>query len=117
MHSTCNLGPWGNDPLSTVAEAIGSVFGWMLVIAATSLVGMWLGVATSTGQFLGIGETLFAWLFCTIFFFVHPWFCLTLGISLVAWYLPNRIDDGRLRLAAAVVNLLTWWVVVVVVAR
>jgi len=97
--------PLCHYPLSTFCDAAESTVGWLLVIFATSFLGLWLGMWIGLGELPGFewiawGPLLLLWVFV--------WFPYLPFMTLLLWYLPHRYESLRLRLGAAVVNCLAW---------
>ena len=110
--------PVCHDPLSTFWDAAKSAVGWLLVMLATSLLGLWLGLWVGFGGLPSID-----WITCGAIILVFaPFLCphllILYGVTLLLWYLPHRFESFEstgLQLGAAVVNLLAWlgcWAIV-----
>jgi hypothetical protein len=74
------------------------------------LFGLWFGTSLGTWEFAGPQEA-FALLLFVPFWFALPTVLIAAGVTLVAWYLPIRMEwPYRSRIAAASVNLVAWLV-------
>jgi hypothetical protein len=105
-----------DNPLSIFWSALCTVVGWALVTLGTSFLGVWVGLSIEAGAVVPPDLAFFALVLAAWACLVRPQILLSLAVSLVAFYLPLRIDSTRLRVGAAVVNFLAWlgmsiWVV------
>jgi len=95
-------------PLSTFCDAAQSTVGWLLVMLGTSLLGLWLGAWLGLGELPGFDCILWGPVVLMLAVVVSPELLILYAFTVLLWYVPHRFESARLRVGAAVVNLLVW---------
>jgi len=103
---------WIDHPLSTIRDAVATVLGWTLVILLTVLLGFFVGYWFGHGEIKPLNTTFVAMTWLPVVWLGRPVVLIAWAVAALAWYLPIRYELGTLRLAAALVNLLTWIAVI-----
>jgi len=98
-------------PRSPVAEALRDLVMWALVLFAAVLGGVWLGMSLGAGRPAPPEMVLTALSLVPLSVFVFPQVLIAVAVTLVAWYLPLRIDLPRLRVVAASVTFAAWVII------
>ena len=102
----------GGDPLpaprSPAGEALRDLGIWALVLFATVLGGLWLGMSLGVGRPAPPEMVLTVLSLVPLSWFVFPQVLIAVAVTLVAWYLPLRIDLPRLRIVSASVTFVAW---------
>jgi len=102
-------------PLSAIREAVSTVVGWTIVIAATIVAGFFIGYWIGHGEIKALSTTFMAMLWIPVVWLGRPVVIIAYGVAALAWYLPIRCCESTwLRWAAALVNLLTWIVIIAI---
>jgi hypothetical protein len=96
------------DPLSLFCAALRSVVGWAVVIFATTLSGLWLGMSIGHRELVSPGLVFLALLISPLSWLLFPQLLIAFAITLIAWYLPRRFESTRLRVVAATANFVAW---------
>jgi hypothetical protein len=93
---------------AAVRDAIRTVVGWTAVIVATTVLGLWIGMSISDGEFATLSDLQLAILLLPFAWLVSLKFAFAIAVTAVALYLPLKIDSRRLMIAAGSVNFATW---------
>jgi len=99
------------NPVATMLSAIWDTVKWWLVILGTWSAGLFAGVSIGCGGLpplhwiiYGPAVSLVAWL-------VYPTVLAGLATSVMAWYLPMRIESRRLAIGAVIANFTVWMLI------
>ena len=97
-----------NDPLSEFGEALRTTVGWVALIAGTMVAGTWLGMWIAAGKSPGPVEVLSAFGLSFVAWLVIPPVAVALLATLLAIYVPLKVESVWLYVTAPIVNLLVW---------
>jgi hypothetical protein len=97
-----------DNPLSILWSALCTVVGWVAVILVTALFGMWLGMCIAGRALMPPEAPFVALMMYTLGWLIFPQIGIGFVVSLVAFYLPLRIDSTRLRVGAILTNVAAW---------
>jgi len=101
-------------PLSAVREAAATVVGWTIVIAVTVAAGFFVGYWLGHGEIRPLRTTFEAMVWLPVVWVGRPAVLVAYCVAALAWYVPIRYESEWLRLAAVLLNLLTWIIIIAV---
>ena len=97
-----------NRILRAIDAVLREKVGWSVVIALTTLVGIWVGMAFTSPKVATPWMVIqFLPVLAVACLFTPPLWPAVITTAL-AWYLPMKIDSGWLRFAAVCVNVGGW---------
>jgi hypothetical protein len=75
----------------------------------TVLSGLWLGMSLGVGKVVSPQAAFTALIFVPLSWLLFPRVLIAVGVTLLAWYLPLRIESSRrLRFVAAIATFVAW---------
>ena len=98
-----------DDPLSAFWSAVGQVMGWALLIFATALCGLWLGLSYKQGELIPFDVALNTLVMATFAWLAYPQLVIAIAFSVLAWYVSLKSESTMVRIGSASANSVVWF--------